>query len=137
MKDYNKLKEVIQAANPEIMELKFGCELKYPGYQTATICGQQLNCWKVWCERQDEAAFKVVTPVQLEFSTVIHILGRPIRLSDVLVACNIKFKDEEELRSLWFIGKIRLILEYWSLIDDNLDHQNDECKKFLIDLLVN
>jgi len=27
MKNYNKLKEIIQEANPEIMELKFGCEI--------------------------------------------------------------------------------------------------------------
>lgn len=26
MENYDKLKQVIQAANPEIMELKFGCE---------------------------------------------------------------------------------------------------------------
>lgn len=137
-----KLKAVIQAAIPEIMELKMGCELQYLGYQKVIICGRQLGFWKVWCERGGESVFITVTNEQLKFSEVIQILGRPIRLADVLVA--IAYKDKRRFAC----DELGNILEYnskgeiieglvaWNLLDDNLDHQSDECLTFLINLLV-
>ncbi len=140
------LKEIIWKAVPEILELKFGCELKYPGYERATLCGQQINFWKVYCKRKNEVCFNTVTPGQLQFSEVIQILGRPIRLADVLMVV-----EKSKPTQLWYVKADGTFCSArydelnnkglkrhaeWNLLDDNLDNQSDECKQFLIDLLV-
>jgi hypothetical protein len=114
MDEYQQLKEVIQKANPEIMELKFGCEVE--GYKS--------------------------------------VIGRPIRLTDVLIALNLRrdthMKDWFAVNTygLFLENKVKEItarpyahpmisaLYSWNLKDDNLDHQSEECKEFLTNLLI-
>lgn len=142
MMDYEKLKEVIQQANPEIMELKFGCEvtfggelhvvIKQPDYynknELMTICGQYIRDWEVLPKGKE-------------------ILGRPIRLADVLFTSAITKAIVSDYLIItdagaFIIGKALggfTVPEtdiHWNLKDDNLDHQSDETKQFLIDLLV-
>jgi len=58
---------------------------------------------------------------------------RTIRLADVLLAYAKKQKDRGEMkrREDWVD-----INNLWDFKDDNLDHQSDETKKFLEDLLI-
>ena len=69
----------------------------------------------------------------------VEILGRPIRLADVLLADMKRVDDkcaEKDCRKKEYpIGALK-ILSKWDLKDDNLDHQSEECKQFLINLLV-
>lgn len=135
-----ELKKIIQEAVPEIMELKFGCEIVYPGYQKATICGQQLNTYRVYCEQRNYCAFKMISDKELDLSLVHQILGRPIRLADVLMAIPLMelqtlIPASEEMPT----GCSRLehiVHNLWRLNDDNLDKQSPECIKFLTELLT-
>ena len=135
MTDYDKLKQIIQAANPEIMELKFGCRVRvkrsHGWEEPVTVIDSSLD-------GEGDGVISVVDDsgnVEEELDTTLmpdtEIFGRPIRLADVLIAMEAItwFKDD-----LPKIG--RFCLEIWNLKDDNLDHQSDECKEFLIELLV-
>ena len=65
----------------------------------------------------------------------------PIRLADVLQA----IRDTVYPGTQYLItdsgqfmehGRYGKTLAYWNLKDDNLDHQSEETKQFLIDLLI-
>lgn len=68
-----------------------------------------------------------------------------IRIADVLVAMQTLKNDSYFIDSNggfheWFSPKGRLDLRtvaYWNIKNDSLDHQSDETKQFLIDLLIN
>ena len=146
MKNYNKLKKVIQEANPEITELKFGCEV---------YCEQ---LWESEGVEQDEYGIVITNFLHHDNETglLVHvkkwdanfpcgqptkILGRPIRLTDVLMALG-KLKkstwiidDDCMMCSFYIPAKPELRAE-WNLKDNNLDNQSNECKQFLIDLLT-
>lgn len=80
--------------------------------------------------------------------------NRPIRLADVLVAVKEKEKRIEEkiegkypsqqnLKYPLFYTVMQSITAYecggknfWNFKDNNLDHQSDECKEFLFNLLM-
>ena len=137
MENYDKLKYIIQAANPEIMELKFGCEVKshysIPSWITKILPNEDE--YGQWVSVTD--GFKD-RDIQIAPS---QILGRPIRLADVLLACGNKITLDYIINGNWLE-----LIDYdddepktvfmWNLKDDNLDHQSDETKQFLIDLLV-
>lgn len=121
--NYDKLKQVIKAANPKIMELKFGCELE----------GGFIYSWSngplAWIISKNGEGSQIQIPNIQDYK----ILGRPIRLADVLLALlasNNQIKDEDIDKLIWKMGL------GWNLKDDNLDHQSDETKQFLINLLI-
>lgn len=138
---YQKLKQVIQQANLEIMELKFGCEILNSGIHFMVVdltpSGEPITVKK-------EGAYDSQKPPGVHLDKYVNktkILGRPIRLADVLLA----IKEKSGIDGFWIktgngmqfkksIGA--LIWEMWNLQDDNLDHQSDECKEFLIRLLA-
>ena len=166
MNNYNKLKEVIQKANPEIMELKFGCEVNVPliakrtgskeykgtiaGYNGTSYLIQfgghkmieqgiedttEENFHSIFSEKlvRDKTKLYKCNAWKLE---KLEILGRPIRLADVLLVLN---KDLRLKKLSWFLlnkKEFEKIDVRWSLRQDNLDNQSDEVKEFLIKLLV-
>ena len=136
-----KLKKVIQEANPEIMELELGCYFSGEGVSKGLI-------------------FRIMNRFPFGFNAVyyhqgsgivngefdirkIKILGRPIRLADVLLALQrfsldflliddfLKMSYEEEHKKHWNTYE-----GYWNLKDNNLDNQSDELHKLLTKLLV-
>jgi hypothetical protein len=145
MASYEQLKKIIQVANPEIMELKFGCEVEIPTSGEAN--------YKRYKAMVEHARLDEVIAVDLDTfgqwtlrqGRDYKILGRPIRLADVLLAL-------EKSKSLYyaFDGKGYLLTRsygtddfnlsglpfLWNLHDDNLDHQSEETKQFLIYLLT-
>jgi len=153
---YQQLKEIIQKANPEIMELKFGCEYerkneKYK-YHDQIISQNTNNLHNFYNEYYEQDS----TGKNIGY---IKNLGRPIRLADVLSTllkkekdvivdcagffCNQeKFKEINESKHFgeFFNAAIELrewdLKNHWKLKDDNLDNQSDETKEFLINLLV-
>lgn len=133
MENYEKLKKVIQEANPEIMELKFGCEIStdiFPSYPLEfTVVNKEYKTDVLICVNDDgELIF-------ISFEDC-EILGRPIRLADVLLAMGQKISPQyglwrQEGFYIWAGNKESL----WNVKDDNLDNQLDETKTFLINLL--
>jgi len=124
MKDYQKLKEIIQKANPEIMELKFGCYVNFEGEKIIVDVHGDI----------------VKTKSMDIHKNHIKILGRPIRLADVLMAIEKKNPDimiDVSGRFLLNEQPAPLCQECsWNLKDNNLDNQSDETKQFLIDILT-
>ena len=55
----DKLKQVIQKANPEIMELNVGCEVEYK-LKKYTIIGMALSRWKMVSEENGEFSQKTI-----------------------------------------------------------------------------
>lgn len=135
----DNLKKKIQEANPSILELNFGCEFRMGDnpYNHRMLDYISPGIFIVW--------YPGFGTKQILWST-FTILGRPIRLADVLVAMQ-KLSDRDENRH-HVINRLGEFLLYvkgypgmvvkpkWNLLDDNLDHQSDECKQFLIDLLT-
>lgn len=141
MDKYEQLKKVIQEANPEIMELKFGCEVivdgireDNPGCEYDVVIDDRLKDGRVVLGYFGEVPLSQTKTI-----------GRPIRLADVLLAIK-KAKDDDAWKYAidaegrfmreWGEGRHETVLEKWNLRDDNLDHQSEETKQFLIDLLV-
>jgi hypothetical protein len=135
MDQFEQLKEIIQKANPEIMELKFGCRIKYEnklGIYIEKLEGF-ADCFKL-DEQFRSTGMSIITNPKLES------LGRPIRLADVLLA--LRKKATVGMATISINGF--LTVNYagdksgstvWNLKDD-FDNQSKETKKFLIDLLV-
>lgn len=100
-----------------------------------------------WCREFHDIKSIEITPVREEsehgYTSVwckIEILGRPIRLADVLLAIHSK----KESWSVWqgaltpdtSIAIDDLVNIHWELTDDNLDHQSPETIEFLASLLT-
>lgn len=137
-KTMTKLEEIRQAviaANPEIVELKFGCQVEY-----------QENIWNV-----AKLVEKAILLVHIDGIRVtrfgdyegaiskynIRIIGRPIRLADVLLAIGCD-KDEEESypgEGKEVAGRILGICGFWNLREDDLSKQSGETINFIHQLL--
>ena len=102
-----KLKNKIIEAVPEILKPCDGC-IKSSGWKLPAIEGDE-----VVCDRCNGSGY---------------IQGRPIRLADVLLAISKNHKWEKDI--------IDNFLTLYNLKDDNLDHQSDETKQFLTNLLT-
>jgi hypothetical protein len=141
MENYDKLKSIIQQANPSILELKFGCEI-ISGKTRMMIISQNGKQAMLWHIELDE-------PYYNSGSTIYDkILGRSIQLADVLLVLA-KTDESFYIRHDGMFFKWEKFTEggsghhgvestyiQWNLKDDNLDHQSDETKQFLIDLLI-
>ena len=154
---YNELKEVIQKANPEIMELKFGCEFELLGniHKIISIAGDEGEWYELLSIRQpytDVAGVpKKISREEFTYLKTLNVLGRPIRLADVLLAIdknplytkeNSYFIDSNGNFHEWFTPKGRLDLRTvanWNLHNDSLDYHYEhqpETIEFLYNLLV-
>ena len=137
MKNIEKLKQVIQEANPNIMALSLGCRIIEKrttlGWKGIIVSetGQSKSYSKTYPKNfsKDTDEYYIHYPEPVGISCwlridEIKILGRPIRLADVLIAIGKRYTSN------W------RILHIWNLKDNNLDNQSDKTKQFLADLLV-
>ena len=126
-------------ANPEIVELKFGCEIKHnasPKDDGRYVSEKDGNHW--YCTNEG-----VIYPILEEH---IEIIGRPIRLADVLMAISSlnkgnKINDFNKLEygisgGGFYIGNcITHDSMDWYLKDNNLENQPEETIDFIYDIL--
>lgn len=121
------IREACCAANPEIKELKFGCEGIEDGKKFVNLGdgSWQMKDKEFW-------GFSSVSPEK--------ILGRPIRLTDVLLAIDAKgdprgnyVKVNGRLGGAWgeYIKEIS-----WNLRKDSIDDQDEVTISFLYEVLV-
>lgn len=112
--DYEKLKAVIQEANPERFVLRdphtADSEYKY----------KYARCGDCFCTVQ---------------TTHTHY-DDTIRLADVLVVLEEKLIKQYKSMSYVRATPLLEVVIHWNLKDDNLDHQSEECKQFLTNLLL-
>jgi hypothetical protein len=124
-----KIRERCIEANPEILAPKFGCEIS--GFRpeigrTFLLAHQKTSQgnymavfaenWEAECEHpMYTKAWK--EPVQFDFK----VIGRPIRLADVLVVL-LEFFDLYEVHE---------VIENWDLKNDNLDLQTEKTIEYI------
>lgn len=127
------VREAVIKAVPEIMELKFGCELLYGDVHTRFVDFNDagLKYYEI---------FPLVNSNNTVHESEVIILGRKIGIADVLVALR---KQSEyigatkamtealiEQRYIW-------VLQRYNLLDDDLNHASPETLQFLAGLLDN
>jgi hypothetical protein len=132
MTPLNIIKQAVWKAIPEIKELKFGCEIEYmPTGRKDVFLNGSGTFWAVHVFALGAA--------QPEESIFYKILGRPITLADVLFILS-------DLHSFVCspVGACSLLVETkedkprsfsWNLLNDNLDHQSQECLDLLASIL--
>jgi hypothetical protein len=139
MTSYEQLKSVIQAANPEIMELKFGCEVYLSVGQNIHRNGLAKAVILYTTENFVHTCSDTFGYYKTEHEIIKSVLGRHIRLADVLLALGKKYDSKTYTVDLaggfQKIGTGWLLCQ-WDLADDNLDHQSNEMKRCLIELLT-
>lgn len=93
---YEKLRQVIIAANPEIMELKFGCQLEY---QNELWSVAKLTVNAILLTHTDGirvTRFGNYSEAITKYG--VKVIGRPIRLADVLLALSALADSKKEKR---------------------------------------
>lgn len=135
------IKEKCIEANPEIMELKFGCYIN-PSvdsvwYVLHELVGGYVNAIEI-VQDEEHLVYGAKTRIFPK-----EILGRPIRLADILIAIE-KVKLGDVYYSIRTGGEIikgnietsyEEEVSFWNLRTDNLDQQSPECIEFLENLL--
>ena len=156
MNKIQKIREVCIKVNPEIVELKFGCNFNwkaktsnYSGYYRINEVNEKLNVIKAY---NLDIKKKISIDDNIGDFTFdnfkdpkqhIKIIGRPIRLADVLLAMSkigTVTKGAKFLVNIVEIGHgVRgsgLFQDVrWNLTDDNLEHQSEETLTFISNLL--
>lgn len=167
-KKYAELKKVIIAAVPSIMELKHGCYFRWNGdtwfvncercddkFTFAYSCTGDAHSWPDALQVTEKTAWNYkYKNFSKEDQREIEILGRPIRLADVLISIqNKKNYKNGACESRWQENRINVVcgepfpcekhdnvskkmLSMWNLLDDSLNNQSDACKEFLYDILI-
>ena len=142
----NKIRQECIKTNPEIVELKFGCKVKHKtmyGKSIFTIC-RKLDSVSFYVYRN---SFKYLANSFRKKE--IEIMGRDIRLADVLY--RIQSLKSDDWNRHWVINRFGEFLndscpdlkglpvckvgEKWNLLDDNLEHQSEECIDFIYQLI--
>lgn len=130
------------AANPSIADLVFGCRVRYilRSYRYAVITGHTN-------ERNDSISVMDEDsgmPNAISKSWITEIIGRPIRLADVLLAIKEKSREDAWQYAInphgqfmrdWGENRHETVNAWWNLADDDLDKVSDECAEFLAGLL--
>lgn len=121
---YEKLREIIIAANPDILKLEFGCQVEIiDNIKTKKyfhILRRIKNEYVLYNSRHDAAFVKK--------SNKLKILGRPIRLADILIAIKKKMFSTEDKST-------REMINDYNLSFDNLENQSQEFLDKLLEIL--
>jgi hypothetical protein len=150
MKD--KLEAIRQAcieANPEIVELKFGCEIEWKGerafltgdtYVLGDVAGGSAVQKKFWVANRSIRGVDSFREGNGDWG----IIGRPIRLCDVLLAIDKSVVKEAYSFKMYANGYMWLENipdggtrqdAIYNLRADDLTQQSEECISFLYELL--
>ena len=133
-----QLKEIISKSNPEILELKFGCEVEVENGKRFFITEMPEIYFRQDGDLMEILEYPTSPDAEANIYTITKILGRPISLADVCLAY--LRKRENELWD-WEKKKVRRetyfedIVGKWDLEDDNLVNQDSETINFLWELL--
>lgn len=127
------------AASPEIMELKFGCTVLHNDGEALLVVR-----WNTSNDSLDTVTIGTASPFESYnlYPSEYTVLGRPIRLADVLMAIKQEHRifavdDNGDIISLDIAGRVITYpaLANWNLRLDDLTQQSPETLQFLSDLL--
>lgn len=127
------------AANPSILDLVFGCEVAHASGKMTIVSDYYSDLDTKLFTLRGEAG-NIFRESQKAAKQHYEILGRPIRLADVLVAIKEKSQTIEGLADDKFIvfdtGIQRLVYQgLWNLRADRLEDQSEETLAFVAGLL--
>lgn len=129
----NFIKQKSVEANPDIKKLEFGCSINRPYNMYrygGIIIGEDNGSYYVM---YDSISQEIITMHDIQDD---EILGRDIRLADILYAINTHGISNNEFwhdnTTEFYISKMAL---KWNLLKDNLNDQSDECVEFIYNLL--
>lgn len=124
-----EIREVVARVVPDVMEIAFGCQVRFKSN------GEIGTIFKFYKEL--DGIFKLSVRVQnmscYPSDGDVEILGRPIRLADILAAMNATLKTDEFSLQAW-----REIItgNKYNLLSDDLTAQSHELIAFLHNVLV-
>lgn len=125
------IKKACIQANPSIMELGFGCRFFFKGNNNNECIALSSKEWKrltfIISLPHLEPKIDSLNRKELIENNELEILGRPIRLADVLLA----YSKKEG----WPVLELAQIASMWSLTKDSLQEQSEETLSFLANLL--
>jgi hypothetical protein len=105
----NAIRQACIRENPEIVELKFGCAVEFDWGASATVVSVHA----------DGSLYTTWGKSKVPRKHVKVIVGRPIRLADVLLATDTTAR----------------VVSHWDWKHDDLTEQSEECLAFLASLL--
>lgn len=143
-----KIREACIAANPSIKDLVFGCNYVQDGKTYFVISAKTMSRGlRNQIDQLQTSYFSSIISTDgdcmfdgaVEHSD-IEIIGRPIRLADVLLAIQKKkHNDETYLVNMYGIFMDThfnfSMKNQWNLLKDNLEEQSPETISFVIELL--
>lgn len=119
-------------ANPEIVELKFGCDIVDENkhrYTFLHFSPMQLAAMDFTTANVFDG--EVVRGITFRISKT-KIIGRPVRLADVLLA--IEKKDAGYGEEEWMLNRMMFGSDKWNLLKD-MEDQSDETLEFISRML--
>lgn len=127
-------------ANPEIVELKFGCEINMYG-APRVIVGSWAEDEEWLTVHKTDGGPQRLTKEMLRYSSHTKIVGRPIRLADVLLALH-ELPRTQNVAINTLVGTSMNsdftkfdLAKTWDLRQDDLGKQSEETVAFLRSLL--
>jgi len=136
MTNLQKLTKIIQEANPELMELSFGCEVTFEG----SVGMPHINHSATVLKTNASGTIEIYTgfPPKSVNKEELEILGHPITLEHVLVALKAKSKAEYSNRPTIELKDYKHayteLLCFWQLTKP-LSGQSEETINFLLEIL--
>lgn len=152
MNQLQQIKEIIIKSNRDIVKLQFGCKVKWR--KTGQDCvgviaynySQKVDIYRnskgliiykngaTYEDNTNLVVYEDGSSVHNNIGIIDHqveIIGRSIRLADVLLANRKNSVKDQNINNV-----LKLVLELWNLKDDNLDNQDKPTQKYILDLLV-
>lgn len=142
MTHLEQIREACIKANPEILKLEFGCVVQMEGVLTPeAIIGTLVN--------EADIVYKIDTATyhNTSLKMIKEILGRPIRLADVLLAINhhswihdidvpkvLNLRSDAPYQALLLVGTL---IDKWEKSKDDLTLQSEETIDFIHSVLFN
>ena len=136
-KKIKKIREACIKANSEIVKLKFGCEVVIDWLGNGVVHDMQKRF--ITDDLRDNGNGTVIEDSVC--GDIEEIIGRPIRLADVLLAIDKYVKignlsDKEKDGGLSYLDFVSFIYDKWNLEDNNLQNQSPETIDFIHKLLT-
>jgi len=137
----NQIRESCIKANPEIVELKFGCRfIDRESTQTLMYLSQSKSSGATYAYSETLGDDCYLEDFRFEDPNKIEILGRPIRLADVLLALHnfvggIECYPQSDSSLLIQSFNEPKSSGKWNLSKDDLTLQSEEILSFLANLL--
>lgn len=129
------VRDAVIRAVPEIVELKFGCQIEKDGEIYSLAVETDYGIFEKTLEGYWMCVSQSGQAVSLSKGVRTNVLGRPIRLGDVLVAI------DDKVNSWDFVCHANGVMTFhrteakWNIRNDSLEAQSPETISFLADLL--